>query len=191
MVLYKFQRPTPEQVFADQLARFIDLGYREPLDISEDELISIVSMPEDRPGALLVFPANIIPTTRQIQLIGGDNYLDSSLLKDMVKTPDKPYWIYGILNSGRRSSQLADICKDVDIGELEKIGRRGLITVESISLVAQHPGILSIHPIIILSSRYDESKRLPFLSLLYGRPGLSAYWPDDPLPHLGSASCEI
>ena len=184
MALGKKQKPTPAEVKAIQSARLIKLGYPETAEMSKEEFANLIPDPEDKKNALLVIPVTIVSVSKQMQLIGGENYLDLTKLEDTVETPTAPYWIYEVKDGEEMRGKSPDNC----IKLFKKTGRRGLTVTESIAIVAQNPDVLKDHYIDISGSRYDAGC-VPYLFLYCGRPILDYFWSANAVSYYGSASC--
>ncbi len=175
---------TPD-IRSAQLFRLIQLGYPEAAGMTKEAFTKLIPVPEDKEGALLVVPANIISIDKQMKLVGGTNYFSLEALRDLVNTPKTPYWIYGVENGKAMLGKSPDTC----VKDFAKQGRRGLTAIEGINLVAQYPDVLKDHYIDLPGSRYGVS-RVPYLGLDDGGSGL--YYDglsSSASSYCGSASC--
>ncbi len=166
-----------------QLSRLIQLGYPEAAGMTKEAFTKLIPIPEDKEGALLVVPANIISIDKQMKLIGGRNNLNLNSLKDTVLTHDTPYWIYGVENGKKMLGKSPDTC----VQDFAK-QRRGLTAVEGSNLIAQYPDVLKDHYIDLPGSR-SGADRVPCLFLYFGRPRLCCNLSGYANSNYGSASC--
>ena len=184
------KRPTPKQVKAKQVKTFIDLGYPEAMGISEKKFKDLVSIPEDKPGALLVISSKAVSIFAQLNLVDIYAYLDLAELKDVVETSELEtseqsiYWIYDVEDGTKMLGKSPENCRRI----FKEQNRRGLTVAEAIALIVQNPEILENHYIDISGSCYD-SDVVPFLLLNNGRPRLGCSAVDNAGLRCGSASC--
>ncbi len=185
-ILTEAQRetPVPEDVRSTQLKRLVKLGYHKAAGMSKEEFANLIPEPEDKEGALLIIPATIVSVSKQMELIGGKNYLNLASLKDVVDTATIPYWIYQVEDGKEMLGKSPDTCIKV----FKKQKRRGLIVTEGIAIAAQSPNTLEGHYIDLPGSRFG-SARVPYLRLHNGRPWLRCYFSGDAFSGCGSASC--
>jgi len=98
------------------------------------------------------------------------------LITDVIKTPDKPYYIYDVEDGkatlGKSSRDAMKLIKNV--------GRHALTVVEIISL-SLHTNVLSRHFVHATGSRYISADFVPFVWLFGGGPRLS--WDDADYPY--------
>ena len=179
------ETPTPEEVKEIQLARLVRFGYPKAAGLTEEGFASLVPMPEDKLGALLVVKPEVVSIYKQMELIGGKCYLNITELKDIAETPNLPiYWRYDVENGKKMLNRTPDDC----MKEFKKEKRFGAVVVEGIALVAQNPDILKDHYIDLPGSRFGAGSVLYF-GLYDDRPGLSDCDSDFANSHYGSASC--
>ena len=167
-----------------QLSRLIQLGYAAAAGLSKDAFAKLIPVPENKDGALLVIPSNIISIDKQMEMVGGRNYLNLDSLKDTVLTPDRPYWVYGVENGKKMLGKSPDAC----VKDFLKQCRRGLTVIEGINLIAQYPDVLKDHYIDLPGSRCSALS-VPFLNLSGDEPGLFDSFSSNVLSSCGSASC--
>ncbi|MFA6146386.1 MAG: DUF5701 family protein [Patescibacteria group bacterium] len=168
----------------EQITNFLKLGYPKAAGMTEKKFISMIPLSENRPGKLLIIPANLVSIDKQMKLINGTNYLNLSSHKDLIETPKTPYWIYGVENGKKMLGKDPDTC----VGIFKKEKRRELITVEGIAIVVQDPDVLKDHYIDLPGSRYG-SDRVPSLLLYDDGPRVICLDSDGAVSHYGSASC--
>jgi hypothetical protein len=114
----------------------------------------------------------------------GYTYLDAKEITDVVKTPDKPYYIFDVEDG---EAMLGKAPQDAE-KLINKQGRRCVTEVEVIALGIQ-TDVLSRHFVDATGSRYGSSDGMPGLWLLEGEPELGWYYLFSAVGGWGSASC--
>jgi len=109
------------------------------------------------------------------------NYLDLKKVKDAVKTPNKPYFVWmqdGALYTNKSPNQAVSMFSS---------NERGATLREGLFLILYYPEILKHHYIDLPGSRYDRGD-VPYLVDWGGDPQLRASSADNAFPRYGSAS---
>jgi len=189
------KRSELENLFDTQIATLKERGVPEQIvEMCQNQRSSVLAkasetaFKEGRIPFLPVIPRDFLSIYSQMVLvkIGGKtgvNYLKPSLVTNVVKTPDEPYYIFDIEDGEAMLDKAPKDAKKF----IKKQGRRGLIEVEVISLCV-HTNVLSRHFVDATGSRCRRG-RVPCLGLCGATPRLHAGDADYAYPFFGAASC--
>ncbi len=184
-------RATPGSIHtsAASASQLIQLAIPKALGMSEETYRSgLPQAPWDPEAAALGFHLLVLVEPRvdfwiQLQHANIADYLGATMLPDPGGSPNAlPYWLQvdpGLRHVGRT------------VMEAEATflpGERGLAALEGISLVLQHPEILTVRCLDLSGSR-TSSGEVPCLGVWYNRVGLFARGKDIASPIYGTATC--
>ncbi len=165
------------------------LAIPRALGVTEEAYRSSLPQPPwDRDAAALGFDLPILVEPRvdfwiQLQHANIANYLSAALLPGPGGSIEAgPYWLQ--VDPGAR--HLGRMVKEAEAAFLA--GERGLTALEGVSLVVQHPEILSTRCLDLSGSR-TSSGEVPCLGVWYNRVGLFARKDDIASPIYGAATC--
>lgn len=182
---------TPESIHAtEELAtQMIQLAIPKALGVTEETYRSSLPRPVwDQDAAALGFDLLILVEPRvdfwlQLQHANIANYLSAALLSDPGGSINiGPYWLQ--VEAGKR--HLGRTVKEAEAAFLS--GERGLSAIEGVSLVLQHPEILTLRCLDLSGSR-TLSGEVPCLGVWYNRVGLFARGDNIASPIYGTATC--
>lgn len=184
-----------QKLFDAQIALLKDKGVSSQIvsmfEWQRDSVIKTASRMEIGKGNipfLPIIPRILLSVKIQIAVITqngekGRSYLKPNLIKDMVATIDKPYYIFDVEDG--------EVTRDKSPAGAEtlikNVGRHALTIVEVISL-ALHTDVLLRHAMNITGSRYISANIVPNVWLIGGRVRLFFGREDYPHPRFGSPS---
>jgi len=117
----------------------------------------------------------------------GHCYLSPTVITDLIKTPDDPYYIYNIENGedllGKSPENAEKILKEQS---------RSPLTVAEVMALATHTDVLKEHNVWILGSRYKVLGGVPYVFLDNDdQPRLTWGYIDESNSRSGTASCGL
>ena len=113
----------------------------------------------------------------------GKNYLNQSKVNDLIRTPNRPYWMFDVEDGLAMCGKAPQ-----DAESLVMKQKKTCTIVDEGIAVCTHTPVLAKHYVDCTGSRYELSGRVPVVCLLVS-PVLGWYCADGAHDECGSVSC--